>query len=148
MATGRIKEILLGREKGNPRESIKEGFFQRDFGLRGDLYGGPGDKQVVFFGAEGREKLSLYPVKGLCFKRFFPTLVPEGIDLFKLPAGTRLKIGESVMEITRVGKKCYPECVLVQAGTPCVMPKEVIFAKVVEDGQVRVGDAIQIVKTT
>jgi len=48
MAKGRIKEILIGREKGNPRESIKEGFFQRDFGLRGDIYGGPGDKQVGF----------------------------------------------------------------------------------------------------
>ncbi len=146
MAKGRIKEILIGREKGNPRESIKEGFFQRDFGLRDDIYGGPGDKQVVFFGAEGREKLSRYPVEGLCFKRFFPTMIPEGVDLFKLPVGARLKIGESVLEISLVGKRCFPECVLVQAGTPCVMPYEVVFARVIESGLVRVGDEIQLIR--
>ena len=146
MAKGRIKEILIGREKGNPRESIKEGFFQRDFGLRDDIYGGPGDKQVVFFGVEGREKLSESPEKGLCFKRFVPTLATEGIDLFEQPVGTGLKIGDSIMEINRVGKRCYPECVLVQAGTPCVMPDEVVFARVIESGLLRVGDEIQLIR--
>jgi len=147
MENGIIREIMIGREKGSPRESIGEGFFAVDFGLKGDIHGGPGDKQVVFFGVKGRDKLSESPEEGLCFKRFVPTLATEGIDLFKLPVCTGLKIGDSIMEISRVGKRCYPECVLVQAGTPCVMPDEVVFARVVESGLVRVGDAIQAVGT-
>jgi MOSC domain-containing protein YiiM len=147
MKAGTIKEIMIGRKKGNPRESIGEGFFAVDFGLKGDIHGGPGDKQVVFFGVKGRDRLSESPKEGLCFKRFVPTLATEGTDLFKLPVGTGLKIGDSIMEISRVGKRCYPECVLVQAGTPCVMPDEVVFARVVESGLVRVGDAIQAVGT-
>ena len=136
---------MIGREKGKPRESIGEGFFAVDFGLKGDIHGGPGDNQVVFFGVEGRYKLSESPEEGLCFKRFVPTLATEGIDLFKLSVGSVLKIGDSIMEISRVGKRCYPECVLVQAGTLCVMPDEVVFARVVESGLVRVGDMIQMV---
>lgn len=147
MNAGTIKEIMIGRKKGTPRESIEEGFFAINFGLKGDIHGGPGEKQVVFFGVEGRERLSESPEEGLCFKRFVPTLATEGIDLFKLPVGTELKIGESVMEISRVGKRCYPECVLVQAGTPCVMPDEVVFARVVKSGVARVGDGVQPVET-
>jgi len=51
------------------------------------------------------------------------------------------------MEISRVGKKCYPECELIKANTPCVMPREVVFARVMEPGLVRVGDVIQMVGT-
>jgi len=146
MKTGIIKEMMIAREKGNPRESIREGFFSAGFGLKGDIHGGPGDKQVVFFGTEGRDRLSESTETGLCFKRFVPTLATEGIDLFELPGGTRLKIGDSIMEISRVGKKCYPECVLIQANTPCVMPREVVFARVLKSGLVQVGDGIQIVE--
>ena len=146
MKTGIIHEIMISREKGSPRESIVEGFFAIDFGLRGDIHGGPGDKQVVLFGVEGREKLSDSPEEGLCFKRFVPTLATGGIDLYRFPVGTRLKIGESIQEITRVGKRCYPECVLVQSKTPCVMPKEVVLARIVQSGMVRVGNSIEIVK--
>ena len=146
MQTGIIKEIMIIRKKGGPRESIREGFFSVGFGLEGDIHGGPGDKQVVFFGVEGRDRLSESKETGLCFKRFVPTLATEGIDLFKLPVGTRLKIGSSIMEISRVGKKCYPECVLVKAKTPCVMPREVVFARVEKSGLVRVGDKIQMVE--
>jgi len=147
MQNGIIKEIMIAREKGGPRDSIREGFFSAGFGLKGDIHGGPGDKQVVFFGVEGRERLSESTETGLCFKRFVPTLATEGIDLFELNVGTRLKIGDSIMEISGVGKKCYPECVLIKAKTPCVMPREVVFARVVESGLVRVGDQVQMVGT-
>ena len=145
--SGIIKEIMIRREKGTPRESITEGFLEKDFGLRGDIYGGPGGKQVVLFGIEGRDRLAESPEAGLCFKRFVPTLTTEGIDLFQLPIGNRLKIGDSILEISRVGKKCYSECVLIKAGTPCVMPEEVVFARVIEPGKIRVGEEVQTVST-
>lgn len=147
MKTGIIKEIMISREKGSSRKSIREGFFRREFGLVGDVNSGPGDKQVVLFGVEGRDKLSDSPEEGLCFKRFVPTISTGGIELYRLPVGTRLKIGESVQEITRVGKRCYPECVLVQSKTPCVMPEEVVFTRVVQSGMARVGDGVQMVPT-
>ncbi|MEA1928061.1 MAG: MOSC domain-containing protein [Candidatus Auribacterota bacterium] len=147
MKIGRIKEIMISREKGKPRESIREGFLDIDFGLRGDIKGGPGKMQVVLFGVEGIARLSDSPEEGLCFKRFFPTITTAEIDLFRSSVGNKLKIGESILEITRIGKRCFPECVLVQAGTPCIMPREVVYTRVVRAGTVRVGDEIQMVDT-
>lgn len=144
---GSVKEIMISREKGSPRESIRKGFFQRDFGLAGDAHSGPGDKQVTLFGIEGRERLSESLREGLCFKRFVPTVTTEGINLYEFPVGTNLKIGDSIQEISRVGKRCYPECILVKSKTPCVMDREVVFTQVIKSGEVRVGDIIEVLRT-
>ena len=144
---GSVKEIMISRGKGIPREPLREGFFQRDFGLAGDAHSGPGDKQVTLFGIEGRERLSESPREGLCFRRFVPTVTTEGINLYEFPAGTSLKIGDSIQEISRVGKRCYPECVLVKSKTPCVMGREVVFTRVIKAGEVQVGDTIEVIRT-
>lgn len=139
---GTVRRIGISRQKGNPREMIAEGYFEAGFGLRGDSHSGPGEKQVVILGFEGRERLKESPEAGLCFRRFKETVSTAGIDLFRLPAGTRLRAGQSVWEISRTGKDCYPECVLVQAGRPCALSREVVFARVVVSGMVRAGDRI------
>lgn len=138
---------MIAREKKKPPACLKEGVFKIDFGLQGDIHGGPGDKQVVLFGIEGMEKLKKASKKGLCFERFSPTLVTEGVELFVFPVGTHLKIRDAGLEISRIGKRCYPDCDLVQAKTPCIMPKEVVFARVIKEGLIRVGDEIQVVET-
>ncbi len=143
---GKIVEIRIGREKGAPRTLIREGYFKADFGLTGDARSGPGEKQVTILGREGRAKLGNMSEEGLCFKRFAETITTEGIDLFRFPAGTRIKIGESIQEISRAKKKCYPECDLIKKKTPCVMPAEVVFTRVIKGGTVRVGDVVTILK--
>lgn len=139
---GVIRKIRISREKGRPREEVAEGFFEAGFGLRGDSHSGPGDKQVVILGIEGRERLRGSPEEGLCFRKFRETVSTAGIDLFRLPAGTRVRAGESVWEVSRTGKDCYPECVLVRAGQPCALSREVVFARVVVTGTVRAGDRV------
>ncbi|MDP8213918.1 MAG: hypothetical protein RAO92_01070 [Candidatus Euphemobacter frigidus] len=147
MKSGKVKEIIITRGRGSPRESIRKGFFLRDFGLAGDVHSGPGDKQVTFFGIKGREKLSESPREGLCFRRFVPTVTTEGINLYEFPAGTSLKIGDSIQEISRMRKRCYPECVLIKSKTPCVMTREVVFTRVIESGMVQVGNTIEAIRT-
>ena len=127
---GVVREIRISREKGRPREAIAEGYFEAGFGLRGDSHSGPGDKQVVILGIEGRRRLADSPEEGLCFRKFRETVSTEGIDLFHFPAGTKIRIGESVWEISRTGKDCYPECVLVQSGQICALAREVVSARV------------------
>ncbi|MFH1038120.1 MAG: MOSC domain-containing protein [PVC group bacterium] len=142
--SGKVTQIRIGREKGSPRESLREGFFKVNFGLAGDTRSGPGEKQVTLFGVKGRKKLKASPEEGLCFQRFVETITTEGIDLYQFPTGTRLEIGESIQEISRAGKKCYPECVLIRNKKPCIMPEEVVFTRVIEGGTVRVGDAVEV----
>ena len=58
--------------------------------------------------------------------------------------GTRLRIGETEVEVTQIGKKCHNDCAIKRAVGKCVMPTEGIFAVVVKEGTVRAGDEIEV----
>ena len=140
--SGTVREIRISREKGRPREEIPEGYFQAGFGLRGDSHSGPGERQVVILGIEARRRLADSSGEGLCFRRFKETISTAGIDLSRLEAGAGVRIGESVQEISRTGKDCYPECELVRAEQPCALSREVVFTRVIVSGTVRKGDPV------
>ena len=59
--------------------------------------------------------------------------------------GTRLKIGESVQEVTQIGKECHTGCAIKQTVGDCVMPREGIFTKVLISGIVKPGDKIEVI---
>jgi MOSC domain-containing protein YiiM len=76
---------------------------------------------------------------------FAENITTEGIILHKLPVGTRLKIGKTLMEVTQIGKECHVGCAIREKTGDCVMPREGIFAKVLNPGWVASGDAIEII---
>ncbi|MPM95577.1 hypothetical protein SDC9_142732 [bioreactor metagenome] len=61
-----------------------------------------------------------------------------------LPVGTYLLAGETLLEVTQIGKKCHHHCESFQQVGECVMPKEGIFARVLAGGKITVGDKIAI----
>jgi MOSC domain-containing protein YiiM len=78
---------------------------------------------------------------------FAENLTTEGIDLVALPIGTQIKIGQEVIgEVTQIGKECHHGCAIRQQAGDCVMPREGIFIKVVQQGTVTVGDEIAVLK--
>ena len=87
---------------------------------------------------------SLLP--GLQPGAFAENVNTRGIDLKSLPVGTRLRLGETVVEITQIGKECHNDCAIKKTTGKCVMPTEGVFAVVVEEGIVRKGDSIEIIK--
>ena len=72
-------------------------------------------------------------------------LTTEGIILYELPVGTRLKIGETIQEVTQIGKECHTGCNIRQLVGDCVMPREGIFTKVIKGGIIKAGDEIEII---
>jgi MOSC domain-containing protein YiiM len=61
--------------------------------------------------------------------------------------GSKLKINdEIILEITQIGKKCHHDCEIMQKIGDCVMPREGIFARVLQGGEVKAGDKIEIVE--
>ena len=77
---------------------------------------------------------------------FAENINTEGIDLKGLPVGTHLRIGETEVEVTQIGKECHNDCAIKKAVGKCVMPTEGIFAVVVKEGVVRPGDEIEVLK--
>jgi MOSC domain-containing protein YiiM len=56
----------------------------------------------------------------------------------------RLQRAEVLLEVTQIGKVCHERCAIYYQAGDCVMPREGIFVKIHEGGQVKVGDPIEV----
>lgn len=140
---GKVLEINISDKKGVVKTPISEGNFIVDFGLEGDAHGGDWHRQISLLGIESVDKMRKEGVEGLVFGSFAENITTEGIVLYELPVGTKLKIGDTVQEVTQIGKECHSGCAIAQSVGKCVMPKEGIFTKVLKAGKVKVGDTIE-----
>ena len=113
-------------------------------GVKNDAHAGPWQRQVSLLAEESIEKMRNL---GLELKPgdFAENLTVGGMELFTLPVGTRLNVGEEVvLEISQIGKACHKGCAIFQAVGACVMPKEGVFARVIRNGTIRTGDSVEI----
>lgn len=141
----KILAVNISEKKKTPKITVPEGRLIADFGLEGDAHAGKWHRQVSLLGAESIERARSGPTDGLCHGVFAENLTTEGIELFTLPVGTRLRVGgEAVLEITQIGKECHEGCAIRQLVGQCVMPREGVFARVVTGGVVRAGDEIAV----
>jgi MOSC domain-containing protein YiiM len=142
---GKVLAINISKEKGVIKEPIAEGIFQEDHGLVGDAHAGKWHRQVSLLAQESIDKMTAKGILGLCSGKFAENLTTEGIILHELPVGTTVKIGETLHEVTQIGKECHTGCAIkVQVGQ-CIMPKEGIFTRVLKTGTIKVGDSIEII---
>jgi MOSC domain-containing protein YiiM len=80
------------------------------------------------------------------FGDFAENIATTGIDWKTMPIGTRVRLGDSVLvEITQIGKECHNKCAIYYKAGDCIMPREGVFARVLEEGNIRCGDEIQII---
>ena len=142
---GKVVAINISDKKGVPKITIPEGEFVENHGLAGDAHAGNWHRQVSLLGIESINKMTESGIKDLGAGKFAENLTTEGIELWKLPVGTRLKIGETLQEVTQIGKECHTKCAIFQKVGSCVMPTEGIFTRVLKGGIIRPGDEISLV---
>ena len=75
---------------------------------------------------------------------FAENVLTRGIDLKSLPVGTRLRLGSALGEVTQIGKECHNDCAIRRQVGDCCMPREGIFLRVLEEGEVHPGDAVTL----
>lgn len=138
----RVLAVNISEKKGVIKTPIDKGFFKVEHGLEGDAHAGKWHRQVSLLGMESIDKMKKSGVQGLCSGKFAENLTTEGIVLYELPVGTRLRIGEVLMEVTQIGKECHLGCEIRQLVGDCVMPREGIFTRVLSEGWIRPGDEI------
>ena len=139
-----IVAVCTSKEKGERKVNVGQGELQAGFGLVGDAHGGDWHRQVSLLAIESIAKMQR---AGLDVGPgdFAENLTTRGVDLYSLPVGTRLRIGEKILlEITQIGKECHDRCAIYHQAGDCVMPREGIFAIVCAGGPVAVGDAIAV----
>ncbi len=138
----KIRSIAVSRKKGTRKECVEEALLVTDHGVEGDAHAGPWHRQVSFLAVESIAKAQ---AAGLTvgFGDFAENIATEGIDWPKVPIGTRFRIGESALvEVTQIGKECHKKCAIYYQAGDCIMPREGVFAKVLEGGVIRLDDPI------
>jgi MOSC domain-containing protein YiiM len=143
---GKVIAVNISEKKGVPKKTIEQGEFRVDHGLVGDAHAGNWHRQVSLLGIESINKMKALGIEGLCTGKFAENLTTEGIELWKLPVGTKLKIGDTLQEVTQIGKECHQKCAIFHQVGNCVMPTEGIFTKVLKDGIIKAGDEIEIIE--
>jgi MOSC domain-containing protein YiiM len=146
MMEAKVIAINISEKKGVAKKTIEEGFFKVEHGLVGDAHAGNWHRQVSLLGIESINKMKDLGVEGLCTGKFAENLTTEGIMLYELPIGTKLEIGETIQEVTQIGKECHTKCAIYHQVGNCVMPTDGIFTKVLKEGTIKPGDIIKIIE--
>jgi len=141
---GKVLAVNISEEKGTKKTNIHSCPLLKNFGLKGDAHAGPWHRQVSLLANESIEKMRAMGLN-VGYGDFAENITTEGVDLVHLPIGTMIRIGNSVtLRITQIGKECHERCAIYYQAGDCVMPKEGIFAEVLGEGEVKVGDEIII----
>ncbi|ADU26846.1 molybdenum cofactor biosynthesis protein C [Ethanoligenens harbinense YUAN-3] len=141
---GRVVSVNRSEVKGVVKVPVASGELRVDVGLMGDAHAGTGKRQISLLAAESIEKMQKQGAQGLVPGSFAENITTQGVELYTLPVGTRLQIGETLHVVTQIGKECHKGCAIRELVGDCVMPREGIFTNVLKGGTVRSGDAVTI----
>ncbi len=141
----KVLAVNISREKGVIKTPVNEGVFLENHGLQDDAHAGDWHRQVSLLGQESVDKIKALGIENLEAGIFAENILTEGIVLYELPIGTKLQVGETLQEVTQIGKKCHHGCEIFKKVGDCVMPREGIFTRVLKGGTIREGDSIKIV---
>lgn len=142
---GIVKAINISEKKGTIKKPIEVGNFVENFGLENDAHGGNWHRQVSLLAQESIDIMIAQGVEGLDAGKFAENITTEGITLYTLPVGTKLRIGETIQEVTQIGKKCHTGCEISKQVGSCIMPTQGIFTIVLQSGKVKAGDTIEVI---
>lgn len=140
----RVVAVSVSATKGVKKDNVPQAKVLVNFGLEGDAHAGDWHRQVSLLAEESIEKMRC-PGLELKAGDFGENITTRGIDIPHLPVGTRLRVGKEVeLEITQIGKACHHGCAIKQAVGDCIMPREGIFARVLQGGIIKPDDNIEI----
>ena len=137
-----IVAVCVSRNKGEKKTPVAQVELRPGHGIVGDAHAGNWHRQVSLLAIESIRKMQ---GMGLTVDAgdFAENLTTEGVELVTLPLGAGVRIGDTLLEITQIGKECHTRCAIYDQAGDCVMPKEGVFARVVKGGKVQAGDRIE-----
>lgn len=143
---GAVVAVNISEEKGTRKHNIRQCMVLREYGLEGDAHAGKWHRQVSLLAQESINKMQAHlPDFQLKPGDFAENITTKGLELQSLPVGTKLLIGENVLlEVTQIGKECHLACEIRKIVGDCIMPREGIFAKVLKEGEIKIGDSIRV----
>jgi len=140
----KIVSLAVSRKKGTRKKIVAEAKLVKDHGLEGDAHAGKWHRQVSLLASESIEQ-SRKRGLDVTFGDFAENIATTGADRKTMPVGTRVRLGDTALiEITQIGKECLNRCAIYYQAGDCIMPREGVFARVLEGGNIRCGDTVEI----
>jgi MOSC domain-containing protein YiiM len=144
MVKGKIVAVCISEEKGTRKANVGAAYARENWGLDGDAHAGRWHRQISLLGIESIQSardrgLDVGPGD------FAENITTEGLALVDLPIGTRLKLGEALVQVTQIGKDPHEYSAIHDLIGDSLIPGEGIFARVIRGGGIQVGDGIEVV---
>lgn len=135
--------VCISERKGIRKHEVPSIRVQCGHGIVGDAHAGNWHRQISLLAEESVDKMRAL---GLTLQPgdFAENILTRGLELRSLPIGTRLRVGETLLEVTQIGKKCHNDCEIKKLTGSCVMPTEGIFAIVLQEGEIFPGDTVTV----
>ena len=143
--TARVLAVCISEKKGEQKHPVAEIRLVPHVGIPGDAHAGDWHRMVSVLSVESVRRLQEKIAFPLLPGAFAENVLVEGVEVSRLPVGTKLRIGSALCEVTQIGKECHADCAIRQQAGDCVMPREGIFAVVLEAGEAKAGDLIRVV---
>lgn len=140
----KVVAVNISKKKGLIKKPVESVHLVEKLGIEGDAHAGNWHRQVSLLDQASVDKMTALGVEGLTPGIFAENITTEGVVLHALPIGTRLRVGETELEVTQIGKECHAHCQVYQQVGMCIMPTEGIFTVVIRGGEIRAGDAIEV----
>ena len=142
--SGKVVGICVSEKRADPKKNVGKGFLKKGLGLEGDSHAGT-EKEVSLLAIESIHKLC--QEKGISAEPgcFAENITTEGIDLVSLPLASRLQIGVAKLMVIQIGKDPSQLHTYNYQGYS-ILPKEGMFCKVIEGGEIKIGDAISLIE--
>ena len=132
-----VEAVCLSHKKGIVKKEMGNVVLIENWGIDGDAHAGDWHRQVSLLAGESIDTVKevLPTLKNGAFAE---NIITRGIDLTTLKIGDRLQVGDTViLEITQIGKECHNSgCAIKKATGDCIMPKEGIFSRVIQGGEI------------
>ncbi len=140
----RVEAVCISENKGERKKPVESVTLRENHGIVGDGHAGDWHRQISLLATESIDKMRALGLD-VTAGDFAENITTSGIDLVSLPIGSRLQVGETLLEVTQIGKECHTRCAIFYQAGDCVMPKEGIFAKVITGGVIRSGDGVETI---
>jgi MOSC domain-containing protein YiiM len=142
---GTVRAVCTSQKKGTRKRNVEQAELRPDWGIVGDAHAADWHRQVSLLAWESIEKMRTLGLN-VNAGSFAENITTEGLSLVDLPVGTRLRLGQALVEVTQIGKICHERCAIYYQAGDCVMPREGIFVKVHQGGSVQVGDPVEVLE--
>lgn len=138
-----VLAVCISEKRGTKKKQVPFIDVKINHGIIGDAHAGNWHRQISLLAQESVDKMLNLGIE-LSAGDFAENIVTKGITLKTLPVGTKLLVGETILEVTQIGKECHNDCEIKRVVGKCVMPTEGIFAKVIKEGRIQNNNLIEV----